>query len=377
MTDSPTSTLLKKDIADHLADGVENHLADGAVGPDDSPSSLEEIPMPSPEDAPIKELSAYCKTVGSQPDGWTKMKAPEKRVAFRRMFCPEAVEDIFDSEDKLHIMSETVENYDRDAAKVMIPRLSDGAGDSYFHLGGIFTRVIDEKWHQTWGFQNFKEWLGAETGCSERKAYHLAKIYRTLVELGIPWEKFGGIGWTKVIELLPVISQENVDEWVSLAKATTADSLKAEVQVAKKSVADPTAGTEPESATVQKKFKLHPDQAETLEAALAQMKVELPTEFDNVAIEHISAAYLSGNVKLSDVQPAEPSVSQEPLNLEECAGALGAIFCQLRDLAKSPYAVSLILDKAFGESFTDEEAHLVVQASEAPFRPEEEAAIKG
>ena len=124
--------------------------------------------------------------------------------------------------------------------------------------------------------------------------------------------------------------------------------------------------------TKQKQFRLHADQLEIVEAALAQMKVELPTEHDNVALEHICAAYLSGSVELSDVRAA----ASELADLESCTTALVQVFDRMRELAKHPYAVSVELDKAFGRSFSEEEAHLVVQAAEVPFRPDEDGALK-
>ena len=55
MSDTPTSKALKK-------------------GREEAPVVTEPV-MPDPEKAPIKELTAYCKAVSHQPEGWTKIKA--------------------------------------------------------------------------------------------------------------------------------------------------------------------------------------------------------------------------------------------------------------------------------------------------------------
>ena len=56
------------------------------------------------------------------------------------------------------------------------------------------------------------------TGSQGRKARYLISIYDNLVTKMIPWEKVSHLGWTKLKDLAPVLTPENVDEWVAKAE---------------------------------------------------------------------------------------------------------------------------------------------------------------
>lgn len=46
-------------------------------------------------------------------------------------------------------------------------------------------------------------------------------IYNDLAESGVSWEKVKEFGWTKLKEIAGVLTQDNVDEWVDIAKQQT------------------------------------------------------------------------------------------------------------------------------------------------------------
>ncbi len=192
----------------------------------------EQDQLPHPETAKIKELTEYYRVTGDLPEGWSKMKAVEKRKTFRRQFCPQATET-FDPNDPTHLITERVENMVQGQVRPTVHRLTEDVGMNYFELGGVFARISREGWYQDFGHQNFKEWVEAETDMKRVKAEYLLRIYVKFVELDIPWAKFKGVGWTKTIELLPVINQENVDEWVEKARVRSVRLLREEVKAAK------------------------------------------------------------------------------------------------------------------------------------------------
>ncbi len=276
---------------------------DETEGQPGSPSQTE-ARIPDPEAAPIKELTAYCKAAGNTPADWTKIQASAKRTAFRRLFCPEATEG-FDPNDKLHLISERVENLAEKDLVTTVALLTENVGDTYFELGGVFSRVIAESWYREAGHENFKQWVAAVTDMKHAKARYLVQIYDRLNRLDIPWAKFSGIGWTKVRILLSVITAENVDGWVEKAREMTRVELK---EAVKASGGERQGDGDGGSQTVNKGFRFHPDQMETVQQALEQMKGELPTDHDNVAMEHICAAYLTGQVGTDELRKlAQPS----------------------------------------------------------------------
>jgi hypothetical protein len=106
----------------------------------------------------------------------------------------------------------------------------------------------------------------------------------------VPWSAFGGIGWTKVVMLLDVVTKDNVEQWVAKAKEINNGSLKALVDAAKQ-----------KSAPVNTKtFKLHQDQKALLDDGLAKMKAESGTESDAVALEYIVQNYMGAGIQFQN-----------------------------------------------------------------------------
>ena len=81
----------------------------------------------------------------------------------------------------------------------------------------------------------------------------------------MPWEKVKNIGWTKLKDLAPVLTKENVDSWVKVAEQQTAIQLVETVKAAvaansPKAIEDQTAKT-----LTTKTFKVHEDQKATID----------------------------------------------------------------------------------------------------------------
>ena len=107
----------------------------------------------------------------------------------------------------------------------------------------------------------------------------------------MPWEKVKNIGWTKLKDLAPVLTKENVDQWVPIAEQQTAIQL---VETVKAAVAanSPKALEDQTSKTVTTKtFKVHEDQKTTIEAAIDKAKAAANTTVDTVALELICMDY--------------------------------------------------------------------------------------
>jgi len=188
-------------------------------------------------------------------------------------------------------------------------RLADNIDTNEFKLGGILKLINDNSWFE--GFESFDDFVFEKYKFQGRKARYLISIYDNLVTKQIPWEKVSHLGWTKIKELAPVITPENVDEWVAKAEKCTVMELLALLKASKPSEeGDKTAKTTDEVVKIS--FKLKPDQAEIVQQALAKAKGELHTEFDTVALENIAAGYVGGT-----------SAINKPYDLDEVIHATG------------------------------------------------------
>jgi hypothetical protein len=149
--------------------------------------------------------------------------------------------------------------------------------------------ISDNSWFE--GYESFDAFVFENFGFKSRKAAYLMQLYTDLVNKQIPWEKVHHLGWTKLAYLSPVLTLENLDEWVAKAEILTVLELQ-EALKAKHSDGGAEKTTD-EITTL--KYKVKNDQAETINHALAKAKGELQTEYDTVALENICALYLSGN----------------------------------------------------------------------------------
>jgi hypothetical protein len=190
-------------------------------------------------------------------------------------------------------ISNEVETMSKQKALQEAEKLAENVEVSYFKLGGILKLINDNSWFE--GFPTFDAFVFEQYGFQSRKARYLISIYDNLVTKMIPWEKVQHLGWTKLKDLAPVLTQDNVDEWVAKAEKLTVAELLALLSSSKNAEeGEKTAKTTDE--WVKMPFKFKKDQAETVTQALAKAKGELNTQYDTVALENICAAYIGGSV---------------------------------------------------------------------------------
>jgi hypothetical protein len=184
-----------------------------------------------------------------------------------------------------------IEGLTKTKALNMAERLIEEGGISDFKLGGVLKKILEQSWFE--GSESFDAFVFQKFGFQARKARYLIGIYENLVTRNIPWEKVAGLGWTKLKELAPVLTVENVDEWVAKAEKLTVVELIAALKAGTPEAVDAAIKTTSDST----KFtvKLKKDQLETVTQALAKAKAEAQTEFDSVALEMICTGYNAGS----------------------------------------------------------------------------------
>ncbi len=174
-------------------------------------------------------------------------------------------------------------------------RLAENIEVNYFKMGGVLKLINDNSWFE--GFEDFDLFVEEKYGFAGRKARYLIAIYDNLVTKQIPWEKVSGLGWTKLKDLAPVLTPENVDEWVAKAEKLTVKELQAILKAETGEGGEKTAKTTDDVIKMQ--FKLKPDQHDIITQALAKAKGELQTEYDTVALENICSGYVGGNTSVT------------------------------------------------------------------------------
>lgn len=205
------------------------------------------------------------------------------------------------SEGKLATIVHEIQELDYEHAKSDLKTLLENEGLNDFRLGGILVRYqISNEWWE--GCSTFREFVETKLNLTYRKVMYLIGIYKCLVENDIEWSKVQMIGWTRLKELVPVLTKENQDEWIAKAKVlTTLQLIDAVRDALKKGKTEGSDGTEGETTTstvTTLTFKVHADQKETVRTALDKAKEELDTEYDTVALEGICTAFLGGQFEV-------------------------------------------------------------------------------
>ncbi len=181
-----------------------------------------------------------------------------------------------------------IENLTKKQAFKLVPELLESVDFSYFKLGGVLSVIQENNW---WHGEadNFKKFIPEKFGLHWRKGYYLIKLYEELVEAGIPWDKVSGLGWTKLSKLAPILTVDNVDEWVEIAESTNSVTLKERV----KSATD-NGSTSDSSDVTTMTFTVHADEKETIDNAVDQAMKDANTEFKAVALEAVCLNFLAG-----------------------------------------------------------------------------------
>lgn len=202
-------------------------------------------------------------------------------------------------DDLIVNVSHEVETYEKDKAYQAVKSLAEDIEFSYFKVGGILNRINEEGWYSDEGFGKFSEFVESEFGIKRTKAMYLINIYNGLLSSGVAWEDVKDVGWSKLKEIVSVLTKQNVNSWVKRANEMTVLQLNEYVRAHKAgesggSGADDDSGVPSVSSMT---FKMHDDQKEVVAAALDKAKDESGTEHNNVALEAICTDYLAGPSK--------------------------------------------------------------------------------
>lgn len=190
----------------------------------------------------------------------------------------------------------------------------------HFRLGALLSHMQATEAHLALGYNNLRELVSEETSLEYRKAMYLVSNYRQVTSLGIPAESLSGVTWTKLRDVLPVLTSENYDEWLEVARTKTTSEIRNLVTAAKAQAvsASPQPGEEgedsdsaPVPAHKQKGFFLYEDQAILVESALEKAKVEANVDTMGAALAAMAAAYTGQAMPKTVADAVKPDISDE------------------------------------------------------------------
>ncbi len=216
-----------------------------------------------------------------------------------------------------------VEGLTKTKARNRADELAENIEANYFELGGVLKVIMDNGWFE--GYDSFQTFVFERYGFQKRKAEYLMGLYDHLVTKQIPWEKVAHLGWTKVAILAPVLTLENLDEWVARAEASTVLQLTAMIKAKPESGGESTTSDE----VVTLKYKFHKDQAETIQTGLAKAKGDFQTEYDTVAMENVFAGYLAGQFGAAPSAGGDLKAIMKDAGWEAVLGAFDELFPEI------------------------------------------------
>lgn len=275
-----------------------------------------ETPIPTVEEiSSLKTpgVKALYEKFGLSIAGFDEMSVPKKKKALIAALHGGGVTEVAKPKaeilpsDVIHSTANAIENVaDATEAENMVRTLLEDTEFNAFKIGGYLAVISAKGWFGE--HANFKDYVEKVFGLHYRKANYWVNIYTGLLEAQVSWDQVKGLGWTKLKELVGILTPENVAEWVAKAESMTTLQLIEHIKADKKGGTVISNDGSGQSDVTTKTFKLHPDQKETVEGAVAKAKQIAGTDSDAVALENIALEFL-GKAPASAAEPPVAAVS--------------------------------------------------------------------
>lgn len=243
----------------------------------------------------LAELPAVHEAMGSPIANFDKLDLKGKKQALLDHLFPkggQAKSQIAGSDTLTKIAAEIEQLKTRSEVEQRLADISQIEGENFFRKGGLLVKLSEIG--DFGEHANFQEYVKAEGIAPDyRTARYWMSIYTGLIELGIPYSEVEGIGWTKTVIILPVITKENIADWVAKAKAMNVATLKATVEAELNKDNTSGGGASGSSPIKSMVFKFHQDQYDTANDAIAKAKKAAGTEVKEVAADLIFTEFLA------------------------------------------------------------------------------------
>jgi hypothetical protein len=153
-------------------------------------------------------------------------------------------------------------------------------------LGRGLSEIYHQELYRPWGFRSFEHYCEEELDYSYRKAKYLIEITDKIKDMNLSDERVEAIGWGKMSKIVSVVTDKNVENWMTIAENSTSKALELEVKrVVDRGGAEGQEGADSRPAIF--RFRLGADDASIVSEALAESKRLAETESDGMALTQI------------------------------------------------------------------------------------------
>jgi hypothetical protein len=108
--------------------------------------------------------------------------------------------------------------------------LRNGLERGYLKLSKLLSEVRHKQLYVKWGFATFADYLDKELGFHERKAEHLIKIWDKVKGFNLDEERIKKIGWTKMRQVVPLLTEKNSKDLINKAEKLSARDLDEKIK---------------------------------------------------------------------------------------------------------------------------------------------------
>jgi hypothetical protein len=136
----------------------------------------------------------------------------------------------------------------------------------FWEMGAILNDIFKNQYYVDYGYHDWKDFCNEVLEMKWRTATYLRDIYVKFTSLGLGPEDCIGVGWGKLKELLPIVTKQNVDHWLEMAKSkkVSVAVLNAKVRLALGKITP----DQSENLPSQLVFRLYEQQLENVERTL-------------------------------------------------------------------------------------------------------------
>lgn len=271
-----------------------------------------------------------------------------------------AVEDETDESADESKVDDTVMNEGGESVaevRKKVLSLTKTVDESYVEMSRLLFKVHAGSYWSDWGHESFEDYVKEELGFEERKAKYLVAIWKRLrVDLNVSRKKLERLGWTKAKEILRVVDEKNIDDWLDKAYSMKVSELQKAVKkrLGKK-------GADEDFHTVN--FKLSTEQYENVEEAIEQAKIEADTDKRGHAFDVICTEWKAGKLK-----PTE----KLPWILKQIERVFGVKLIALRDEAVAKRIIAMLKSGKIEKGSKVEKLAKVKASAESEEEPETE-----
>jgi hypothetical protein len=141
----------------------------------------------------------------------------------------------------------------------------------------LLARCLYDIYHQDvystyWNYINFEDYIDKEIQIAYRKAMYLVEIYGKAKLLNMDMDRLERMGWSKARELIRIVDESNVSEWMDRAENCTVKELNIQVKKEKDKTADKSSIVEEAPIITTITFKLGMAEHAIIDDALQESK---------------------------------------------------------------------------------------------------------